>query len=91
MHGREWITEGAARTGEPRILAALWTEMLIGAAYTAVTVNRTEKSKFVLYFNECRERNWGGVGDKVPFYIAHIVFIVGPLARQVKEQQMNEN
>lgn len=30
-------------------------------------------------------------GEQSFHFIAHIVFIVGPLARQVKEQQMNEN
>lgn len=43
MHGREWIAKGAARTREARILAALRTKMLIGAAYAAVTAKTNQK------------------------------------------------
>lgn len=80
MHGREWITEGAARTGETGILAALWTEMLIGAAYTAVTVNRTRtfkrnpsKIKICCLMYVEKGQIEGETETKFPFYCSYCI------------------
>lgn len=86
MHGREWIAKGAAWTREARILAALRTKMLIGAAYAAVTAKTNQKKKQIYI---CIKSELKGGKVKVfsicPF-VAHGIFIVGLLARQFRSE-----